>query len=101
MTDDQFFQRLRQDASRLQLELDHAAVGRIAARVRARMEAPPTVAQMLAGWLRPLAALVAIVTLAAALSLSWIESTRDPTTADQFAANTTEVSVGGVSFAGE
>jgi hypothetical protein len=101
MTDDFFFERLRHDASQLQLTLDEVTAVRLSARIRARVGAQPTVAQMLAGWLRPLAAAVAGLALAAALSLAWFESTRDNTTVDQIAANTTEISVDGMTFSSE
>jgi len=95
MTDDTFFEHLRDDARQLQFSIDEMAVIRLTARVRARVVAPATVAQMLAGWLRPIAATVAAVSLAAALSLSWTEQTHDNASVDQIAANTTEIAVGG------
>lgn len=101
MTDDAFFEQLQRDASQLQLTLDEITIVRLAARIRARVLAQPTVAQMLAGWLRPFAAVVAGITLAAALSLAWVESTHDNTTVDQIAANTTEISVDGMSLSSE
>jgi hypothetical protein len=101
MTDDTFFEHLRHDASQLQITLDEVTIVRLTARIRARVAAPPTVAQMLAGWLRPFAAVVAGLTLAAALSLAWVESTPDNTTVDQIAANTTEISVDGMTFSSE
>ena len=101
MTDDTFFERLRHDARQLQFTVDDVTVVRLTARVRARVGAQPTVAQLLAGWLRPLAAVVAAAALAATLSLSWIESAPDNTTVDQIAANTTEISVDGMTFGSE
>lgn len=101
MTDDPFFERLRHDARQLQLSLDEVTVVRLTARIRARVGAQPTVAQLLAGWLRPLAAVVVAIALAATLSLSWMERTPDNTAVDQIAANTTEISVDGMTFSGE
>ena len=101
MTDDSFFERLRHDARQLQFTVDEVTVIRVTARVRARVRTQPTVAQLLAGWLRPFAAVVAAVALAATLSLSWIESAPDNTTVDQIAANTTEISVDGMTFGSE
>ena len=101
MTDDPFFERLRHDARQLQLNLDEVTVVRLTARIRARVGAQPTVAQLLAGWLRPLAAVAAAIALAATLSLSWMERTPDNTAVDQIAANTTEISVDGMTFSGE
>jgi hypothetical protein len=102
MTDDPFFERLRHDARQLQLNLDEVTVVRLTARIRARLgAAQPTVAQLLAGWLRPLAAVVAAIALGATLSLSWMERAPDNTAVDQIAANTTEISVDGMTFSGE
>ncbi len=101
MIDDPFFERLRHDARQLQLDLDDVTVVRLTARIRARVGAQPTVAQLLAGWLRPLAAVVAAIALAAMLSLSWVERAPDNTAVDQIAANTTEISVDGMTFSGE
>ena len=98
MTDDRFFECLRDDARQLQFTVDEVTVVRLTARIRARVVAQPTVAQMLAGWLRPVAATVAAVSLAAALGLSWTERTHDNASVDQIAANTTEIAVDGVSL---
>jgi hypothetical protein len=102
MNDETFFERLRHDASQLQFTVDEVTVVRLTARVRARVGAQPTVSQMLAGWLRPLAAVIGAIALAATLSLTWIESPPDNgTTIDQIAANTPEISVAGMTLAGE
>jgi hypothetical protein len=98
MTDDRFFQRLRDDARQLQFAPDEVTVVRLTARIRARVAAPPTVSQMLAGWLRPIAAAVAAVALASVLGLSWTEQTHDNASVDQIAANTTEIAVDGVTL---
>jgi hypothetical protein len=96
MMDDRFFERLREDARQLQFPLDPLMAARLGARIRARVAAQPTVSQLLAGWLRPLAATVAAVALAAVLSVSWIESSPDTASVDQIAANSAELSVGGL-----
>src|SRR5258708_3330169 len=101
MIDDPFFERLRHDARQLQLNLDDVAVVRLTARIRARLWAQPTVAQLLAGWMRPLATVVVAIALAATLSLSRMQRPPDNTTVDQIAANTTEISVDGMTFSGE
>lgn len=103
MTDDTFFERLRDDAQHLQYRPDDITVARLSARVRARLGAQPTVAQMLAGWLRPLAAVVAAIALAATLSVTWeMHAHENNPTVDQIATNThAEISVGGVTLGGE
>jgi hypothetical protein len=101
MNDEQFFERLRYDARHLRHEPDDITVSRIKARIRARAAAPPNVSQLLAGWLRPVAAAIAAVVLTAALSLTWFERRQQDTFAvDQIAANTTEISVEGVNPGG-
>ncbi len=93
MTDDTFFERLRGDARHLQFTPDDVTVARLSARIRARLAgAQPTVAQLLAGWLRP---------LAAALSVMTESRNHDNPTVDQIAANNTEISVDGVAFGAE
>ena len=105
MTDETFFERLRSDARQLQHLPDDVTVTRLSARIRARLAAPaiaqPTVAQLLAGWLRPLAAVVAAIALAATLSITWETRNHDNPTVDQIAANTTEISVDGVTLGAE
>lgn len=72
MTDDKFFERLREDARSLQYEGDDFLAARIGARVRERMTArPPTVAQLLAAWMRPLAASLAALVLSVTIGLTW------------------------------
>jgi hypothetical protein len=98
MTDDKFFERLREDARQLQFPLDSMTMTRLGARIRARVTAPATVSQMLAGWLRPLAATVAAMALAAVVSITWIEQSQNSATIDQLAVNTTEIAVDGASL---
>ena len=74
MTDDKFFERLREDAQQLRFEPeDGAAWTRLAARIQERVQAPPTAASLLAGWFRPIAASLAAIALVAALSVQLIE----------------------------
>lgn len=107
MTDETFFERLRNDARQLQHQPDDVTVTRLTARIRARLAGPaiaqPTVAQLLAGWLRPLAAVVAAIALAATLSITWETRNHEHDTlmVDQIAANTTEISVDGVTLGNE
>ncbi len=105
MTDETFFEQLRRDAQHLQYRPDDVAVTRLAARIRARLTAPavaqPTVAQLLAGWLRPIAAVVAAIAITAALSVLSETRNHDNTTVEQIAANNTEISVDGVALSAE
>jgi len=74
MSDERFFERLRGDARTLRYEPDDMSASRVAARVRSRIAAtPPTVAQLLAAWARPLAVSLAALALAATISLTWID----------------------------
>ena len=81
MSDDRFFERLRDDAQQLRYEpADDVMWTRLAARVRDRIQSQPTVAQLLASWFRPIAASLLALSLAAALGIEWIEQTREPST---------------------
>jgi anti-sigma-K factor RskA len=105
MMDETFFEQLRHDAQHLQYLPDDITVARLTARVRARLTAAtvaqPTVAQLLAGWLRPIAAVVAAMAIAATLSVVTESRNHDNPTVDQIAANNTEISVDGVAFGAE
>lgn len=94
MSDDRFFDRLRNDAGALRYEPDDVAMARLAARIRARAAAPPTVAQLLAAWFRPLAMTLSAVALAASIGIAWVQS--DDT--ESLAANPVEISMAGDSF---
>jgi hypothetical protein len=74
MSDDKFFDRVRKDASGLRYEADAIVLTRMSARIRARVAAPPTVAQLLAAWFRPLAATFSAVALAAVIGLAFNSS---------------------------
>ena len=101
MMDETFFEQLRHDAQHLQHLPDDVTVARLTARVRARLGAQPTVAQLLAGWLRPIAAVVAAIAIAATLSVVTESRNHDNPTVDQIAANNTEISVDGVALGAE
>lgn len=91
MSDDRFFERLREDARRLQYEpADDFLFTRLSARIRARIE-QPTVTQFLAGWIRPLAASLSALVLAATLGLALL----DRTDVLSIGNDTVEVSMGG------
>lgn len=77
--DDKFFERLRVDARTLRREPDPFTLTRIRARIRERIESPPTVLELLAAWFRPLAATLTAVAIAAAIGASAIGSSDETT----------------------
>ena len=72
MNEDRFMERLRDDARKLRYDAGDAAVTRVAARVRERV-AQPTIAELIAGWIRPLAASLTALVLAATIGLTVFE----------------------------
>jgi hypothetical protein len=99
MNNDRFFDRLRHEARQLRYEPEDSALWtRLAARIRERIELQPSVSQLLAGWLRPVAASLTALALASALSLALFERSRDTTSAETMTSSSVEVSVGGDTF---
>jgi len=104
MTDDKFFERLRQDAAPLRYQPDDVAVTRLQARVRERIAAQASVAQLLAGWFRPIATSIAALAIAAAVGTAWMQQADQttltaPATVDSIAASSpVDVSVDGEPF---
>lgn len=73
MTDDPFFQRLRNDARALRHQPDEATLARIRTRIQSHIErTQSTVAQLLAAWFRPLAATAAALAIAAAIATTLV-----------------------------
>ena len=98
MSEDRFFDRLREDARPLRFEPDDFMMTRISARIRERIQTPPTASQVLARWFRPLAASLSALALAATVGIVWIDrNTADPqpTVESLSATNTVEISAGG------
>ncbi len=102
MSDDRFFERLREDARPLRFEADDFMTTRIAARIRERIQAPATASQVLARWFRPLAASLSALALAATLGIVYIDRSnteaqqqQQPTVESLSATNTIEISAGG------
>ena len=95
MTDERFFERLRDDAAALRYEPEASALTRLAARVRERVAAQPTVAQCLARWFRPLAASLATFALVATLGVTWYERSQQqqPVTLEAAVSSDVEISV--------
>jgi len=100
MTDEQFFERLRDDARPLRYEADDVALTRLSARVRERVAAEPTVAQLLARWFRPVAVSLATLALVATLSVQWYErNQQQPVTLDAaMSTDAVEISVDGNTY---
>jgi hypothetical protein len=96
MTDDKFFERLRDGARPLRYEGDDFLATRIAARVRERIARPQTVSQLLVAWMRPLAASVAALLLTVTLGLTWTQRHQDST--DSLTSNPTEIAMAGETF---
>jgi len=100
MNEDQFFDRLREEARSLQFEPDAFMTTRIAARVRERVNTMPTVSLFLARWLRPIAASLSALALAACVSVAWAEqrSTNGASLDSLSASNGMEISVDGDTY---
>jgi hypothetical protein len=97
MTENEFFERLQNDARPLRYQPDEFLSSRIAAHVRERIAAP-TPALFLARWFRPLGASLAAVVLAATLGIAWLDGTSadaQPGIESLAATNTIEISVAG------
>ena len=98
MSEDRFFERLREDARPLRFEPDDFMTTRIAARIRERLQAPATASQVLARWFRPMAASLSALALAATLGIVWIDRNSgdaQPTLDSLSATNTIEISAAG------
>lgn len=74
MSDDKFFERLRNDAAALRHVPDEQTLARIRARIHEQLAQQPTVAELLAAWFRPLAATLTAIVLAAAIGLATIDN---------------------------
>ncbi len=95
MSDDRFFERLREEARPLRYEpQDDAVWTRLSARVRARIQEQPSVSQLLARWFRPVAAMLAAVAISASASFLYVERSQD-TSLDQIASADMSISAGG------
>ena len=100
MSDDRFFERLREDAAGLRYEPQDSAIwARLSAHVRdriARVAQPVTVAQLLTYWFRPMVTTLAAVALAATLGMQWFDSSHDTISVESaMASNNVEISVDG------
>jgi hypothetical protein len=100
MTEDQFFDRLRDDARSLRYEADAFMTTRITALVRERISAAPTVSLILARWLRPVAASLTALALAGCISAAIVErsSTNSASVESLSANNAMEISMAGDTY---
>jgi hypothetical protein len=97
MTEERFFERLREEARGLRYEPDDFVLARLNARVRERLIAPPSIAELLTAWFRPIAASLTAIALAATLGVTLIESAagESATTIEAISAsNTVEIAAG-------
>ncbi|HXH38845.1 MAG TPA: hypothetical protein VNN08_09480 [Thermoanaerobaculia bacterium] len=106
MTDDDFLDRLREEARPLRFEPDDMMTTRIAARVRERIAADSQagIALVLARCFRPVVASLATLALVAALGVQWLEQSREipVTTLDALTSTqSVDISVGGDTFSVE
>jgi len=97
MSDDEFFERLRDDAQRLRYQPDDVMLSRLSARLRERVTAPPTAAHFLARWFRPIAASLAVLAVVATLGVQYYENIQQqPATLEAaMSADPVEISVDG------
>jgi hypothetical protein len=100
MTEDKFFEKLREDSAQLRFEpQDSALWTRLPARIRERVRNRPNVSQMLARWFRPITLSFVALSIVAALSVTWIEHTRESWYAvEAMGSNSVEITVGGDTF---
>jgi hypothetical protein len=104
--DDDFLERLRDEARQLRFEPDDMMTTRIAARVRERIavESQTGIALVLARWFRPVVASLATLALVAALGVQWLEQSHEvsATTLDALTSTqSVDISVGGDTFSVE
>lgn len=94
MSDDRFLERLRDDAAQLHyVPEDQAIWTRLVARVRERID-QPTVPDLIASWVRPLAASLAVLTMAALIGMAAFDQDESLTVASE----PIEISMAGESY---
>ena len=99
MSDDKFFDRLRDDAQQLRYEPEDSVIWtRLAARIRERIRLQPSVSQLLARWFRPVVASLSVLAIASALSLAWLERSSDLASVETTTSSSVDVSIGGDTF---
>ncbi|HET7437426.1 MAG TPA: hypothetical protein VFN10_22165 [Thermoanaerobaculia bacterium] len=99
MSEDRFFERLRNDAAPLRYEPEPFAMTRLSARIRERIETPPTIAGLLAAWFRPLGAALAAVALAATIGITVANNrAEEVAVGNAYSSTNVDVSVAGDSY---
>ena len=99
MSEDKFFEQLRNDAARLRYEPKDAFVWtRLPARIRERIQRPADVSQMLARWFRPIAASFLLLAVAAGVTVSWVERAQSTYAVESIASHPVEITVDGDTF---
>jgi hypothetical protein len=100
MNENKFLEKLREDSAQLRFETrDSALWTRLPARIRERIHNQPSVSQMLARWFRPITVSFAALSIVAALSVTWIEQTRESSYAvEAMGSNSVEITVDGDTF---
>jgi len=98
MSEDNFFDKLREHAAHLRYVPDDFVRARLTARIRERVRSQPSVAQMLARWFRPITASFVTLAIVAALSVSWIERHESANSAETMASNSMEITVDGDTY---
>jgi hypothetical protein len=99
MTEDRFFEKLREDAARLRYEPKDAFLWtRLPARIREKIQRPADVSQMLARWFRPIAASFLLLAAGAAVTVSWVERAQSTYAVESIASHPVEITVDGDTF---
>jgi len=99
MSEDKFFERLRNDAAQLRYEPKDAFVWtRLPARIREGIRRPADVSQMLARWFRPIAASFLLLAVGAAVTVSWVERAQSTYAVESIASHPVEITVDGDTF---
>jgi hypothetical protein len=98
MSDNDFLERLRDDARQLRYEPDAALWTRLPAKIRQRVALQTNASQLLARWFRPITASFLILALAAALSVAWLERGDSAYSVEAMGQNSMEITVGGDTF---
>ena len=100
MSEDRFFERLREEAAGLRYEPENpAAWTRLSARIRDGVltrSQPVTVAQLLARWFRPVVISLAALAIVSTLGVQWFETSHDTMSVEAaMASNNVEISIDG------
>lgn len=100
MTEDRFFEKLREDAGQLRYaSTDGAIWTRLAAQIRERVHRQPNVAQMLARWFRPITVSFVALSLVAALGVTWVEEAHESASSvEAMASSSMEITLDGDTF---